>query len=49
MIREIIHLLNTDDYYISDEYIDFAKGKYKAPKTFKEIKQHIKRNIDRNG
>ena len=39
MIREILHLLNSSDFYISDEYIDFAKGKYKAPSNWKEDKR----------
>lgn len=44
MIKDIIDLLNFSDWYVGDEDIDMAKGKYKAPTKFKEIKQTIKRN-----
>ena len=44
MIKNIIDLLNTSDWYVGDEDIDIAKGKYKAPSTWMEMKQNIKRN-----
>ena len=43
MIREIIDLLGTSDWDVKDEDIDIAKGKYKLPETFKELKQKIRR------
>ena len=44
MIKNIIDLLNTSDWYVGDEDIDIAKGKYKAPSSLKELKTSIKRN-----
>lgn len=44
MIKEIINLLNSNDFYIGDEDIDIAKGKYEAPLELKEVKKFIKRN-----
>jgi len=44
MIKNIIDLLNTSDWLIGDEDIDLAKGKYKAPITFSELKQRLKRH-----
>jgi hypothetical protein len=49
MIKNIIDLLSTSDWYIYDEDIDIAKGKYKSPLNWKEIKQSIKRNTYNNG
>lgn len=49
MIKEIVDLLNTNDWYIGDEDIDIAKGKYKAPESLKEIKQTTLRNNYKNG
>lgn len=49
MIKEIIEMLNSDDWYIGDEDIDIAKGKYKAPTKLSEIKQTRKRNNYTNG
>jgi Holliday junction resolvase RusA-like endonuclease len=46
MIKNIIDLLNSADWYIDDEDIDIAKGKYKSPTTWKEIKNSIKRNTN---
>lgn len=43
MIKEIIHLLNEDEWIIGDKDIDFAKGEYKLPTTIKEAKKLIKR------
>ena len=47
MIRQIIDLLNSSDWMIGDEDIDFAKGGNKLPNNFKEAKQLIKRNNGR--
>ena len=44
MIKNIIDLLNASDWYVGDEDIDIAKGKYQAPKSLKEMKTSIKRN-----
>lgn len=43
MVKQIIHFLNSNEWLIGDEDIDFAKGVNKVPKTFKEAKQIIKR------
>lgn len=43
MIKNIIELLNSDDWYIGDPDIDFAKGTNKLPNNWKETKQVIKR------
>jgi len=43
MIKNIIDLLNSGDWYIGDPDIDFAKGANKLPSTFKQTKQLIKR------
>jgi hypothetical protein len=44
MIKNIIDLLNTSDWYIGDEDIDIAKGKYKAPLTYSEVRERVKRH-----
>ena len=44
MIKDILDLLNSSDWYLGDEDIDIAKGKYKAPTKLSEIKQTRKRN-----
>ncbi len=43
MIKNVIDLLNLDDFYGISEDIDFAKGKYKYPQTIKEAKGLLKR------
>ena len=43
MIKNIIDLLNLDDFYGAGEEISFAKGKYKYPTTMKEGKELLKR------
>lgn len=43
MVKNIIDLLNSYDFYFGDEDIDFAKGINKLPNTLKETKQLIKR------
>lgn len=43
MIKEIVDLLNTSDWYGVSEDIDIAKGKHKAVKDFAEVKQSLKR------
>lgn len=45
MIKNIIELLGTDNFYNVSEEIDFAKGKYKAPETIREGIKNIKRQL----
>jgi len=47
MIKNIIDLLNTSDWMVGDEDIDFAMGANKLPSNFKEVKQLIKRTNGR--
>jgi hypothetical protein len=47
MIRQIIGLLNSNDWMVDDEDIAFAKGASKLPKTLKEALTTIKRNNGR--
>jgi hypothetical protein len=44
MIKNILKMLNTNDWLVGDEDIDIAKGKYEAPTQWKEIKPYLKRN-----
>ena len=46
MIKNIIDLLNSNDWIIGDSDIDFAKGGNKLPYSLKDTKKLIKR---RNG
>jgi hypothetical protein len=46
MIKDIIDLLNTNDWIVGDEDIEFAMGANKLPSTYKQAKELIKR---RNG
>lgn len=43
MIKDIITLLNSDDFLINDPDIDFAKGINKIPENLNELKQKIRR------
>jgi hypothetical protein len=47
MIKALIELLNSSDYYGVSERVDIAKGKYKMPigwkDSFNKIKRHSKR------
>lgn len=45
MIRQVIELLKTDNFYNVSEEVDIAKGKYKAPETFKEGIRMVKRTL----
>lgn len=47
MIKNIIDLLNSNDWLIGDPDIDFAKGSDKLPETFKQTKQLIRRRYGR--
>ena len=43
MIKNIIELLNIDEFYGISETVEIAKGKYKIPLTIKEGWQQLKR------
>ena len=45
MIRQIIELLQSNEWYDGDEYIQIAKGKYEYPSSIKIIKRKIKRYL----
>jgi hypothetical protein len=45
MIKNIIDLLNINEFYGVSADIDIAKGKYKYPATWKELKQLLKRKL----
>lgn len=49
MIKNIIDLLNSSDWLIGDEDIDFAMGANKLPGNFKQTKQLIRRRKHGNG
>jgi len=44
MIKNIIDLLNMEDYYGISKNIDIAKGINKRPNNWKDVKEIIKRN-----
>lgn len=43
MIAETIKILQSNEFFGGGEFIEFAKGKKKQPKTFKEAFYKIKR------
>tara|TARA_R110002050_G_C8746319_1_gene498511 strand:+ start:667 stop:813 length:147 start_codon:yes stop_codon:yes gene_type:complete len=43
MIKNIIDLLNTNDWYGVSENVDIAKGKYKAVGNWNGVKKQLKR------
>tara|TARA_E500000081_G_C6122864_1_gene349077 strand:- start:1673 stop:1822 length:150 start_codon:yes stop_codon:yes gene_type:complete len=43
MIKQVIEGLKLMDYYDANELIQFAKGSHKAPQTFKEMREIVKR------
>ena len=45
MLRNIIDLLNSNDFYNQSELIEIAKGKYKAPTSLNEMINNTKRRI----
>ena len=47
MVKVIIDLLNVNDFYGQSNDIDIAKGRYKYPTTWKELKQLLKRILKR--
>jgi hypothetical protein len=45
MIKNIIAMLQINEFYCESENIDIAKGKYKLHKSFKKLVQQSKREI----
>jgi hypothetical protein len=43
VIKEILELLRNNDFMVEDNDIQFAKGAYEFPLSFKEIKEKNKR------
>jgi hypothetical protein len=43
MIKNIIDMLGISKFYATSESIEIAKGRYKIPKTFKEMVKQIVR------
>tara|TARA_B110000977_G_C10641962_1_gene324421 strand:+ start:370 stop:516 length:147 start_codon:yes stop_codon:yes gene_type:complete len=43
MIKQILQLLGTDDWYGQSKNIDIAKGKYKAVANWSEMMERTKR------
>ena len=48
-IKQIIELLQIDDFVGKHEFIEIAKGKYKTPKTIKEGYKQAKREFKSKG
>ena len=48
MIKNIIDLLNSNEWLVGDEDIDFAMGANKLPSTYKQAKELIKRRSHGN-
>lgn len=51
MIKELISMLQVDDFYGQGEYIDIAKGKYKLHMSIRKQIKQAKRELTnkRNG
>lgn len=45
MIEKILEMLRLDNHYGESELIEIAKGKYKIPKTVKEVFEQHRRKI----
>jgi hypothetical protein len=43
MVKNIVDLLQTNEFYNQSEAIDIAKGRYELPSTWKETWKLIKR------
>lgn len=43
VLRQLIDILSSNDWYVDDEDIKIAKGKYQSPINWKEFKNVIKR------
>jgi hypothetical protein len=44
-MKELIELLNMNEYYGVSENIDIAKGRYQIPYTWKDAWKNIKRRL----
>lgn len=44
-MKEILELLQSNEFYDGDEFIQIAKGKYLLPTTFTKLKNKIIRII----
>lgn len=42
-LKQLIDMLNSDEFNVGDEDINIAKGKYKSPRNWSEFKNVIKR------
>jgi hypothetical protein len=50
MIRDILKLLGSNEFMVNDEDIQFAKGAYEFPLSFKELRvKQKRRKLIRNG
>jgi len=45
MIEDIFYLLKTSEHKGKSELIDIAKGKYKMPKSIKDVYRQFKREL----
>ena len=45
MIKQILKLLRSDNFYNQSELIEIAKGRYELPMTFKGTVKNIKRQV----
>jgi hypothetical protein len=45
MIKVIIDILQTNEFYGISENVDIAKGKYATPYNLKTLGKHIKRRL----
>jgi len=45
MVKQIIEMLNSDEFLVGDNEIDFAKGIQSIPETFEQAKQIKKRKL----
>ena len=43
VLKQVIDILSSNDWYVDDEDIKIAKGKYQSPINWKEFKNVIKR------
>jgi hypothetical protein len=48
MIKGIIELLNTNEYFGVSERVEIAKGKHQLPTTWKDVWYKIKRHSKKN-
>ena len=44
-MKELIEMLNMNEYYGVSENIDIAKGRYQIPYTWKDAWKNIKRRL----